>query len=226
MNRYVRQEVLKEIGVSGQKKLSEASVAVIGAGALGTVVCELLVRAGIGNIYLIDRDKVSLVNLQRQFLFAEADVGKFKVDVAKKRLFKINSDVSVIVAKEFLNVQNADSLLADVSLILDCTDNMAARTIINDYCELSKKKWIYSAASGVKGNVLVVDDSNLFRKFFRSGETFDRCEEIGVINTITSMVAGLQVTEAIKIILGKNYCKDLIRFNVWSNSYEKIKLKK
>jgi len=132
----------------------------------------------------------------------------------------------VSAVKEFLSVQNADVLLADCGLVLDCTDNMIARNVINDYCAKQKKIWIYSAASGTSGNVLVVDDSKLFRKFFRSGETFDRCEEIGVINTITSITASLQVTEAIKIITKKDFCKDLIRFNVWSNSYERIKIKK
>ncbi len=226
MGRYIRQEVLKEIGVSGQRLLSKARIAIVGVGALGTVVAELLTRAGVGEIFLIDGDKVSLVNLQRQFLFEEKDVGKFKVVVAKNKLKKINSDVSVIVVKEFLTEKNTDELLADCGLVLDCTDNMASRNIINDCCERNKKIWIYSAASGVKGNVLVVDDPNLFRSFFRSGETFDRCEEIGVVNAVTSITASLQVAEAIKIIVRKDFCKDLIRFDVWNNSYNKIKIKK
>jgi len=226
MNRYVRQEVLKEIGVSGQKNLSKAKVAIIGVGALGTMTAELLTRAGVGELLLVDKDKISLVNLQRQVLFEEKDVGKFKVVVAKNKLKKINSEVSIRIVKEFLTPQNADALLADYSIILDCTDNMLARNVINDYCNKQKKIWIYSAASGTSGNVLVVKNPKLFRKFFRSGETFDRCEEIGVINTITSITASLQVTEAIKIITKKNFRKDLIRINVWNNSYEKIKLKK
>lgn len=222
-NRYIRQEILEEIGKEGQDKIQKGSVAVIGVGALGTCTCELLVRAGIGKLLLVDNDKIDLTNLQRQLLFDEDDVGKKKVVVAKEKLSKINSEVEINIVNEFLDENNID-LLDDYDLVLDCTDNMKARHVINDYCENKKKKWIYSAAIGVTGNILVVDDYMKFRSIFKSGEAFDNCENIGVINTIIPMISSIQVTETIKILTNQEYTKELIRINNWENDYQTIKL--
>lgn len=223
MKRYTRQVVLEEIGKEGQEKILAASVAIVGIGALGTVSSELLLRAGVGKLLLVDKDKVDLVNLQRQLLFSEEDLDKKKVIAAKERLKKINSDVEINVVEDFLEDSNSD-ILKNYDLVLDCTDNMRARHVINDYCEKNKKKWIYAAASGTKGNVLVVENYEQFRKIFNSGETFDSCRELGVINSLTNIISSLQTVEAFKILVGEVYCKDLIRFDVWNNSYKKIKL--
>jgi len=222
-NRYIRQIVLEEIGKEGQKKILAASVAIIGIGALGTVSSELLVRSGVGKILLVDKDVVDIVNLQRQLLFSEDDVGKKKVIAAKERLTKINFEVKIDIVEDFLDDENV-SVLKDYDLILDCTDNMRARHVINDFCEKNNKKWIYAAASGIRGNVLVVENYAQFRKIFNSGETFDSCRDMGVINALINIISSLQVTECLKLIIGENYCKDLIRFDVWNNSYQKIKL--
>lgn len=224
MNRYIRQIKLEEIGEIGQEKINAASVVVIGIGALGTATSELLVRAGIGKICLIDGDVVSLVNLHRQVLFVESDEGKKKVVVASERLKKINSEVEVEIVEDFVDENNVDMLLNGFDLILDCTDNMRSRKIINDYCLRFDKTWIYAAASSTKGNVLVVDNPEKFNTIFKTGETFDNCREIGVINTVTTIVSSLQVTEALKILMNKKYCKKLIRFDVWTNSYELFEL--
>lgn len=223
-SRYLRQEVLKEIGKSGQHKIKSSSVVVVGVGALGTVSSELLVRAGVGKLLLIDGDVISFVNLQRQ-LYSEKDVGKKKIVVAKEHLQEVNGDVSIDLIDDFLDSENVDIFLDGYDLILDCSDNMKTRHIINNYCQRFGKIWIYAAASGTKGNVFVVYEPETFRKYFNSGETFDTCEEIGVVNSLTSLIASLQVTEALKIIVGEDYCKDLIRFDVWNNKYEKIKIK-
>jgi molybdopterin-synthase adenylyltransferase len=219
--KYLRQETLKEIGKKGQQKIAKAKIAIIGVGALGTITSELLARAGIGKLLLIDKDLVHEVNLQRQ-LFEEKDKGKEKVLAMKERIQKINSLVEVETITDYLSNKNTNSL-DDYDLILDCTDNMRSRHIINDYCAKKNKIWIHAAGSGIKGNVLVVDNPEKFAKIFKSAESFDSCEEIGVINTLTTIIASLQVTEAIKIITQQNYCKDLIRFNLWENSYQKIK---
>lgn len=220
--KYLRQEKLKEIGKEGQKLISKAKIAIIGIGALGTVASELLARAGIGNLLLIDKDLVHEVNLQRQ-LFEEKDKGKEKVLAMKERIQKINSSVKVETLTEYLSNQNTN-ILENYDLILDCTDNMKTRHIINEYCKKTKKIWIHAAGSGVKGNILVVDSPEKFSKIFKSNESFDSCEEIGVINTLTTIIASLQVTEAIKIITKKEYSKELIRFNLWENEYFKYKI--
>ncbi len=224
MDRYARQIKLGEIGGEGQGYLLNSRVAVIGVGALGTVCSQLLVRAGIGELLLVDNDVVDIVNLQRQVLFGEEDVGKQKTVVAKNMLEKINSDVKIKIFNEWLNLDNVN-VLDDYDLILDCTDNMKARHVINDYCKESKKIWIHAAGSGVKGNILVVDNPETFSQIFKTNESFDSCEEIGVINSLTSVIASLQVTEALKILMKKDYCRDLIRFNLWNNEYLRIPLK-
>ena len=221
MKRYVRQEALAEIGKKGQEHIKKSSVAVIGVGALGCVTAELLVRAGVHNILLFDKDKIDLVNLQRQMLFDENDIGKSKVVTAREKLSKINSEVNIEIVDEFLSEANS-SKLKNYDLILDCTDNMKARHIINDFCEKSKKKWIYSAVVGTKGNVLVVDDYKKFRKVFGSNESFGSCEEIGVVNAVCSLASSVQVAEAQKILTRKTHSKGLLRFDVWKGSFERI----
>ncbi len=223
MDRYVRQRVLRQIGNEGQEKLKSSKVVVIGVGALGTLTAELLVRAGIGKILLVDKDVVDMVNLQRQVLFEEVDIGQKKVVVAKEKLQRINKNIEIEVIDDFLRDGNS-IMLNDCDLILDCTDNMRARHAINNYCASTEKKWVHAAGSGVTGNVLVVDNPVLFEKIFGGSASFDSCEEIGVMNSLTAMVSSLQVTEALKILVGDEYCKDLIRVNVWENKYERIRV--
>ncbi|MCF7901681.1 HesA/MoeB/ThiF family protein [Candidatus Woesearchaeota archaeon] len=222
MDRYIRQTKLSEIGEEGQNRLKSSSIVVVGVGALGTFTAQLLCRMGIGRIHLIDADSVSLVNLHRQVLFDEKDLEKKKVVVAKEKLEKINSDMHIEFSEEFISEENVDMLLSGFDLILDCTDNMKARHVINDFCLRFGKTWIYSAASSVKGNVAVIDDPKNFDLIFKTGENFDRCSEIGVFSPVCSLVSSVQVSEAIKFLLGKNYSKDLLRFNLWDNSFEMI----
>lgn len=220
--RYTRQKVLDEIGEAGQKKLGSSNVLIIGLGALGTVTAQLLVRSGV-NVFLVDHDVVELVNLQRQLLYDEDDVGKKKVRVCIEKLRRINSEVSVD-GLDVLVTEESKGVFDGVDLVLDCTDTMRTRHVINDICQEKKVTWIYCAASTTKGNVLVVDDHDVFRRLFKSGETFDACSEVGVVNALTTVMAGVQVTEALKYLLGQTYCSDLIRFDIWKNRYETIKV--
>src|SRR3989344_6084298 len=129
-SRYSRQILLKEIGREGQKLLQDKKVAIVGVGALGTVAAELLARAGVGNLILVDRDMVEESNLQRQTLFDEKDIGKNKAAAAEQRIKKINSDIKVEFHSIHLNPQNID-VLQSADLILDCTDNLQTRFLIN-----------------------------------------------------------------------------------------------
>lgn len=219
MNKYIRQETLKEIGSEGQGLISRAKVAVIGLGALGTVSAELLCRAGVGELLLVDKDSVSLENIHRQSLYSSRDVGSSKLVVSKRELEKINPDVKINLFDDFLSSGNV-SVLDSYDLILDCTDNMLSRRVINDYCSVSKKTWIHSAASGIRGNVLVVSNPSVFSEYFRSGESFDSCAEIGVLNTLTFLVSSVQVTQALRIIVGLEPDSRLLRFNIWDSNFE------
>lgn len=224
MKKYVRQETLREIGVKGQTMIGKSKIAIIGLGALGTVSAELLCRAGIGELLLVDNDSVSLENIHRQSLYVVSDVGLDKVSVSRRVLKKINPDVKISVLNAFLIEDNV-SCLDDCDLILDCTDNMLSRRVINDYCSVSKKTWIHAAASGIMGNVLVVKKSSDFSRVIRSGESFDSCAEIGVLNTLTTLVSSVQVTQALRIIMGLEPDVRLLRFNIWESSFEGFRLK-
>jgi len=222
--KYLRQEALKEIGLEGQKKIRNSKIAIIGMGALGTVSSELLTRTGIGELLLVDKDTITEINLHRQFLYTEKDIGKLKTETAQKKLNKINKDTKIKIYNEYLDKNNWN-ILKKYNLILDCTDNMASRFIINEYCKKNKKKWIHAGVSGLNGNVLVITKPEIFKKIIKTGETFNDCSEIGVLNMITSMVSSIQVMEAIKIILNKKHTQGLIRINPWNSEYNIYKLK-
>lgn len=227
--RYIRQEIFSEIGKTGQEKLQKSSVAVVGIGALGSNSAELLARAGIGNLILIDRDVVELSNLQRQRLFDENDIGNPKALVAKEHLGKINSDIKIDFFIDDLNFENIGKIFGKkIDLILDCTDNLEARFLINDFSVKNKIPFIYSSAVGSKGYVfdIVPNKTACLRCFLKDAGQLDTCETTGVLNAITSLISTMQANEAIKISLNKGYGKHLLYFDVWKNELSKIKIKK
>lgn len=229
-NRYERQELLKEIGKKGQEQLTKSRVAVLGIGAIGTATAELLARAGIGRIELIDRDIVELHNLQRQSLFTENDCNKPKAVVAAEYLKKINSAIRIESHTTDMNYETIE-ILKNYDLILDCTDNMETRFLLNDFCVNNSKPWIYASAVGTKGRMLVfmpIKSNPCFRCLFSSPVpgSLETCDTVGVLNTITTTIAALQVTEALKILTSQEPTKELIAYDIWKHFFEKIKVKK
>ena len=240
--RYIRQEIFSEIGIKGQEKIRKSTCVIVGLGALGSVSAELLARAGIGKLILIDRDIVELSNLQRQSLFDESDVGKPKALAAKEKLNKINSEVKIDFFIDDLNSNNINKIISinkknnkitknrknTVDLILDCTDNLETRFLINDFSIKNKIPFIYSSAVGSKGYVfdVVPDETPCLRCFLKEASQLDTCETFGVLNTITNLISSIQANEAIKILLNKNFEKDLLFFDIWKNELLKIKINK
>ncbi|MBI2654260.1 ThiF family adenylyltransferase [Candidatus Woesearchaeota archaeon] len=228
--RYIRQEIFKEIGKKGQEKLGKSTIAIVGLGALGSNSAELLARAGIGKLVLIDRDIVELSNLQRQRLFNENDIGKPKALAAKEHLNKINSNVEIDFFIDDLNFENINKILnKKIDLILDCTDNLETRFLINDFCIKNKTKFVYSSAVGSKGYVfnIIPTRTACLRCFLKEAAQLDTCETVGVLNTITNVISSIQVNEAIKILLNKNDIeKNLLFFDVWMNELTKMKVNK
>src|SRR3989338_2556602 len=176
--RYSRQEIFPEIGKKGQQKLGKSSVAVIGLGALGSVSADLLARAGIGKLILIDRDVVEFSNLQRQSLFDETDIGKPKAVAAFEKLKKINSEVKVEFIIDDLNFENTNKDLKNISLILDCTDNLETRFLINDFSVKNKVPFIYASAVASKGYIfdIIPGRTACLRCFLKEAEHLDTCE--------------------------------------------------
>jgi molybdopterin/thiamine biosynthesis adenylyltransferase len=225
MHKYKKQMLVEGIGVDGQTKLKKSCVAIVGVGAIGSLAADYLARAGIGKIILIDKDKVEEMNIHRQLLYSEKDLGKDKVDVAERELLGANNSVVVAVHKEFLSDKNAKDFLEGVDVVLDCADNMLARKVIADFCAENKKIWIHAAASGTKCNVLVIDEPSEYERYFGTGPLGD-CSENAILGPAAGIAACVQATEAIKIIVGAAYCKELQRFDLWKNTSEMIKIKK
>jgi adenylyltransferase/sulfurtransferase len=225
--RYARQEALSFVGKSGQRRLSSASVAVVGCGGLGSVAAELLARAGIGRMNLIDNDVVELSNLQRQSLYTEKDLDKKKALCLAKHLKGINSTITVSAKPVKMGVKNVNALLKDSDLVLDCTDNIDTRLVINDFCAGNGIPWVHASAAGTAGFILsIVPGSPCFRCAFPKAAKGVSCREVGILGSTAHIIASFQVAEAIKLLLGKAREQDLMRIDILSFDMKKISVKK
>lgn len=230
MNRYDRQTRLPQIAIAGQQLLARSSVVLIGCGALGTVIAEQLVRGGIGELHICDRDVVELSNLQRQTLFTENDArdGIPKALAAASRLSAINSSVKVLPRVIDIHSGNIESLLANANVIIDATDNIETRYLLNDAAVKHNKPWIYGAAIGTTGRAMgiIPTKSPCLRCLFPdppvAGE-LPTCDTTGVLAATAAITASLQVTEAIKILLNDEHAAaNLITFDLWPTRFHEI----
>ncbi len=223
IERYKRQELF--IGNDKQKRLNKSIVAVIGLGALGSLASELLARAGI-NLTLIDRDVVEITNLQRQVLFTEKDLGELKAESMRKHLSEINSNIKIDSYAIDLNYNNI-KLIKNADLILDCTDNLETRFLLNEFAVKNKIPMIYGAAIRDKGTVMdIIPGKVCFNCIFNKSSSNETCDTCGVLNTITSLTASIQANEAMKILTNQGYETGLIRIDIADNSITRLSLKK
>lgn len=206
LERYSRNITLREIGGLGQKRLSQSKVLVVGAGGLGCPALMYLTASGVGKIGVIDDDKVSLSNLQRQVLFIVEDIGKLKVDVAKNRLNLLNPDIEVSTYASRLSRENIGKILADYDLVLDGTDNFSTRYLVNKYCCDLKKPLLFGAVSEWDGQISLYspkDRSACFECLFPEKENFlleKNCSDNGVLGPLVGIVGALMASEAIKFV--------------------------
>lgn len=233
MERYSRQILFAGIGAAGQARLSAARALVVGCGALGSAQTEALARAGVGRLRLVDRDFVEESNLQRQTLFTEQDARARlpKAIAAARRITEINSDVSVEAEVADVHQGNVERLLEDCDLLLDGTDNFATRYLMNDACVKHRVNWIYGAAVGSYGVTLTIRPhlSPCLRCIFEeppAAASAPTCDTAGVILPIISLVAAVQVSEALKLLTGHDALlhSALMQFDVWRNEWRRIKL--
>jgi len=226
-NKYEKQEIF--LGKEVQRKIQNSKVVIVGLGALGSVVADQLVRAGIKKIVLIDRDIIEESNLQRQTLYDENDVHKMKAEIAKLKLSKVNLEVEILSYCENLGKKNLN--LLDSNLVIDCTDNFETRFLINEYCKKKKIPWIYGAVAGSQGCVfstLPTKKSACFNCIFQNVKPYATCNNFGIISPASNIVASLEVMEAFKI-LGENYdAKEncLLIVDLWNGKFEAIKVKR
>lgn len=245
LKRYSRQVILSNIGEEGQKKLLNSKAVIVGCGALGTVAANNLARAGVGHIIIIDRDFVELSNLQRQMLFDEKDVGEPKALAATQKLKSINSDIEVEPLVADLNHTNIQEILNDADVVIDATDNIQTRMLVNDVCVQKGIPWIYTGAIGTSGMIMnLMPDGPCLRCLYPNipqAGSLPTCDTLGVLNTVTSIMGSMESTEALKILLGvysKSSQKDnddegkvdidgkLIVYDAWDNSIDHIVVKK
>ena len=220
--RYSRQALFRGIGADGQRLLSEARVAIVGCGATGSAAASLLARAGVGTLRIIDRDFVELGNLQRQTLFDEADAAESlpKAIAAARKIATFNSQIVVEDRVEDLTPPNIEPLLAGMQLILDGTDNFETRYLLNDYAVKNSVPWIYAAAVGSYGatlNILPGEGACLVCLFpDPPGGAVETCETAGILNSAVNLAASLEVTEALKILVGAKHKvrRTLLSFDV------------
>lgn len=210
LDRYSRHLLLPEIGLTGQQRLRDARVALIGAGGLGSPVALYLAAAGVGTLTLIDHDAVDRSNLQRQVLHGEADIGRPKVDSARDRLLALNPDLRITPHRARLAADNIEALLAGYDAVVDGTDNFATRYLANDACVRLHIPLVYGAVDRFRGQVGVFypepgTPHGCYRCVFPQPpppELAPNCAEAGVLGVLPGLVGMLQATETLKLLLG------------------------
>ncbi len=207
IERYSRQLVLKDVGAPGQKKIIKSKVLVVGAGGLGCPVIDYLSRAGVGNIGIVDGDKVSISNIHRQSLYNSKDIGKYKVIVLKKKIKLINSLVNVKIFKERIGKENIKKIFKNYDFIVDGSDNFKTKFLLNKYSLKYNKILIVGAISKMDGHIFTFDFKNKTDpclKCFYQTEPSDEilnCEYEGILGPVAGVVGNIQATEVLKKVL-------------------------
>lgn len=239
LDRYARHIILSEIGGPGQKKLLDSKVLVIGAGGLGSPVLMYLAAAGVGTIGIVDDDKVTLSNLQRQIIHATGNIGEVKTSSAQKALFDINPDTKVILHQVRLTDDNAAALIKEYDIVADGCDNFETRIAVNGACYQEKVPLVSAALMKFDGQLAT------FRPFDKAidgnplpcyqclvpkvpGFEGQSCAEVGILGTIAGVMGTMQATEVIKEILGigDSLAGKLMLYNGLETSFKTIKLPK
>jgi molybdopterin/thiamine biosynthesis adenylyltransferase len=228
LERYARQIVFPGMGEAGQRALLDASVTLIGCGALGSVLANLMVRAGVGRLVVADRDFVELNNLQRQNLYDETHVARNlpKAIAAAERLRAINSGVEIVPHVMDVNPYNVESLVSDADVVLDGNDNFEVRYLINDACVKLGIPWVYAAVIGSSGMTatIVPGETACLRCLFPDMPppgSVPTCETAGILGPVVQVIAALAATEGIKLLTGQGTLNQgLIAVDVWDHTYE------
>jgi len=235
VERFSRQIVLKDIGASGQKKIIQSKVLIIGMGGLGCPVAEFLARAGVGTLGIIDYDNVDLSNIHRQSLYNVSDIKKSKVLVAKKKLKKINSKTNIICHKIRIDKNNLTKIIKEYNYVVDGSDNFETKFLINDTCKKFKKFLVTGAISKFNGHIFTFDFKDIktpcIRSFFQEKKISDdilNCEYEGVLGTVAGIIGTIQANEILKKVLniGENLNGFILILDLLNLNFRKVKLNK
>jgi adenylyltransferase/sulfurtransferase len=236
MNRekYSRQILFPPIGAEGQEKLLESRAVILGCGALGTAQANALTRAGVGTLRIVDRDFVEESNLQRQILFDEADARERmpKAIAAARKLSQINSEVKVEGVVEDVDNRNIEKLVGGFQVVLDATDNFEARYLLNEAAVKHGLPWVYGAVVASYGMTMTIlpESTACLACLFPTAPAgaHETCDTVGVISPAVSWVAAIQVTEALKILLGwrQELHGAMLAYDIWKNQLQEIRPRK
>lgn len=215
------QDKTPELCAQARAILSSSKVVIVGIGALGTTACDILLRSGCEHLTLIDDDVVAGDNLPRQTLFGEADVGKKKVLVAQEKLLAINGQANIEVVAERLSEQNV-ALFSGADIILDCTDNIPSRLVIDEYCDKQGIAWVHAAAVGRVGEVMAIVGGKRYADLVSGKHSDDDCASVGIMTIASVMTATLQASIALRVLLGRQdeVVGKLFRLDAWKGSIE------
>lgn len=231
--RFSRQSMLKNIGEQGQLALKNASVLIVGVGGLGNPVSLYLNAAGVGNIYLADGDTVDISNLHRQILFNDNNINENKADICADKLKQLNPSTNIEILDEMLDEELADYYLPLVDLVLDCTDNISSRYLINQKCIEHKKPLVIGAATGFDGQHMFVnpndDSSACYQCLFPLAKKApaNNCQTIGILGPVLAIIGGVQALQAIKFLTGNRVATSQLNiFDGLQNTWQQFGIKK
>ena len=230
IKRYSRQIILKDVGVVGQKKIISSKILIVGAGGLGCPIADYLSRAGVGNIGIADFDKINLSNIHRQNLYNSKDIGKYKVDVVKKKIKLINPLTIVKIYKKKINNKNLDNIIKDYDIIVDGSDNFRTKFLLNKYSIKYKKILIVGAISKFDGHIFTFDFKDkktpCLKCFYQSEPTDEilNCELEGIMGPVAGIIGNIQANEILKKILkiGKDLNKYILIVNLLTLNFRKV----
>jgi adenylyltransferase/sulfurtransferase len=230
MERYIKHVNFSQIGKKGQKTICSSSVVIIGAGGLGSNFANHFVRAGFKKVRIIDKDKVEISNLQRQWLYDEENVGTYKAETAAQKLSKVNSTIEIEAVVSEFNASNAKELIEGFDIVMDATDNFKTRYIIDEICFELKTPWIFTGILDAKAQTMAIVPS-VTKKF---GEIIPKDSDLknvepnpssGVLAPSVSIISSMAFLLAIKVLLNQDYEPNtLITFDTWNNKLRKISL--
>ena len=236
IKRYSGQINLKKININGQAKIINSKILIIGLGGLGTPALTYLARSGVGTIGIADSDIISLSNLHRQILYEKNNLGKYKVDIAKKKILSLNSKINIKTFKKKITKKNIGSIAKNYEIILDGTDSFKSKLEINDYCKKNNKILILGAISKFIGQLFVFNfkdkkqNSPCLRCFMPEAPSNDDsdCQAHGIIGTIAGVIGTLMSNEAIKEILSfkESLCGKILIVDLEKTIFRLISLKK
>lgn len=233
LQRYSRHIILPQLGGIGQAKLLSSKVLIIGAGALGSPTALYLAAAGVGTIGIVDMDTVDLSNLQRQVIHSQDTIGKLKVDSAKERIQKLNSDVKVNTYVTMLTSDNIMDIMKDYDIVIDATDNFPTRYLINDACVLLGKPNIYGSILQFEGQTTVFNppEGPCYRCLYPEPPPpglVPSCQEGGILGVVSGVIGTFQALETIKLIIGKgkSLAGRLLLFDALEGEFRRIKVRR